>query len=177
MMQTTTSSAEHSKGSFVRDLLGRESNVVLLDESEKVSYSLYNVFYQLFDEGLFIDTNYEVDIRDGIFILTSNFATGAEIKQSFGAAIYSHIGSCIVFDDLSLEAKQTMAERHVSEVYQCLDDEEKESIDSTDLAAWFQDDAERYDSMRIMKTKIDRVVFGHLTDRLLSDLETEDEPA
>ena len=161
----------------MRDLLGRESNVVLLDESEKVSYSLYNVFYQLFDEGLFIDTNYEVDIRDGIFILTSNFATGAEIKQSFGAAIYSHIGSCIVFDDLSLEAKQTMAERHVSEVYQRLDDEEKESIDSTDLAAWFQDDAERYDSMRIMKTKIDRVVFGHLTDRLLSDLETENEPA
>ena len=74
----------------MRDLLGRESNVVLLDESEKVSYSLYNVFYQLFDEGLFIDTNYEVDIRDGIFILTSNFAIEAESKQSFGAAIYSH---------------------------------------------------------------------------------------
>lgn len=55
----------------MRDLLGRESNVVLLDESEKVSYSLYNVFYQLFDEGLFIDTNYEVDIRDGIFIPSS----------------------------------------------------------------------------------------------------------
>ena len=161
----------------MRDLLGRESNVVLLDESEKVSYSLYNVFYQLFDEGLFIDTNYEVDIRDGIFILTSNFATEAEIKQSFGVAIYSHIGSCIVLDDLPLEAKQTIAERHVSEVYQCLDDEEKESIDSTDLAAWFQDDAERYDNTGIMKTKIDRVVFCHLTDRLLSDLETEDEPA
>ena len=90
---------------------------------------------------------------------------------------YTHIGSCIVFDDLPLEAKQTIAERHVSEVYQCLDDEERESIDSTDLTAWFQDDAERYDNMRIMKTKIDRVVFGHLTDRLLSDLETEDEPA
>ncbi len=74
----------------MRDLLGRESNVVLLDESEKVSYSLYNVFYQLFDEGLFIGTNYEVDIRDGIFILTSNFAIEAESKQSFGAAIYSH---------------------------------------------------------------------------------------
>ena len=159
----------------MRDLLGRESNAVLLDEFEKVNYSLYNVFYQQFDEGLFIDMNYEVDIRDGIFILTSNFATGAEIKQSFGAAIYSHIGSCIVFDDLSLEAKQTMAERHVSEVYQCLDDEEKESIDSTDLAAWFQDDAERYDSMRIMKTKIDRAIFGHLTDRLLSAQKPNDE--
>ena len=86
----------------MRDLLGRESNVVLLDESEKVSYSLYNVFYQLFDEGLFIDTNYEVDIRDGIFILTSNFATEAEIKQSFGVAIYSHIGSCIDRDRKSV---------------------------------------------------------------------------
>ena len=86
----------------MRDLLGRESNAVLLDEFEKVNHSLYNVFYQQFDEGLFIDTNYEVDIRDGIFTLTSNFATEAEIKQSFGAAIYSHIGSCRLVDRKSV---------------------------------------------------------------------------
>ena len=159
MMQTTEAydyifGAEHSKGSFARDLLGRESNVILLDEFDKVNHSLYNAFYQLFDEGLFVDTNYEVDIRDGIFILTSNFATATEIKQSLGAAMYSRIGACIAFDDLPLEAKQAIAERHLSEVRQCLDDEDKASIDSTDIAAWFHDNAGRYDNMRIMKNGI-----------------------
>lgn len=68
----------------MRDLLGRESNAVLLDEFEKVNHSLYNVFYQQFDEGLFIDTNYEVDIRNGIFILTSNFAAGQRSSRVSG---------------------------------------------------------------------------------------------
>ena len=58
---------------------------------DKVNHSLYNAFYQLFDEGIFVDTNYEVDIRNGIFILTSNFATEAEIKQGLGTAMYSRM--------------------------------------------------------------------------------------
>lgn len=167
--------AEHSKGSFARDLLGRESNVILLDEFDKVNHSLYNAFYQLFDEGVFVDTNYEVDIRNGVFILTSNFGSEAEIKQGLGAAMYSRIGACIAFDDLSLEAKQTIAQRHFDEVYSSLDDEDKAAIDSTDIASWFLANAERYDNMRIMKTKIDRAVFGHLTDILLNRTDCADE--
>ncbi|WP_200775959.1 AAA family ATPase, partial [Enterococcus faecium] len=36
----------HGKPSLARDLLSRETNVVLIDEFDKVSPSLYNVFYQ-----------------------------------------------------------------------------------------------------------------------------------
>jgi len=56
---------------------------------DKVNHSLYNAFYQPFDEGIFVDTNYEVDTRNGTFILTSNFAAEAEIKQGLGTAMYS----------------------------------------------------------------------------------------
>ena len=174
MMQTTEAyeylfGAEHSKGSFARDLLGRESNVVLLDEFDKVSNSLYNAFYQLFDEGVFVDTNYEVHIPGGIFILTSNFGTEAEIRRELGAAMYSRIGACIAFDDLLVEAKREIASRHFREVYESLDQDDKDDIDSSDIETWFQDNAEKYDNMRIMKTKIDRAVFGRLTDRLLAE--------
>ena len=151
-----------------RDLLGRESNVVLLDEFDKVNHLLYNVFYQLFDEGVFVDTNYEVDIRNGIFILTSNFESETEIRQGLGAAMYSRIGACIAFDDLPIEAKRTIAQRHFDEVYHNLDDDDKTTVDATNIEEWFQNHADQYDNMRIMKSKIDRAVFGHLTDRLLS---------
>ena len=104
---------------------------------DKVNHSLYNAFYQLFDEGIFVDTNYEVDIRNGIFILTSNFATEAEIKQGLGTAMYSRIGACIVFDDLPVQARQTIAQRHFDEVYGCLDSDDKAAIDLTDIGAWF----------------------------------------
>lgn len=43
--------AEHSKNSLARDLLGRETNIILIDEFDKVSSIFYNAFYQMFDEG------------------------------------------------------------------------------------------------------------------------------
>lgn len=72
MMQTQEAyeylfGAEHSKASFARDLLARESNVVLIDEFDKVDPRLYNMFYQLFDEGRYVDMNYDVDMRNALF--------------------------------------------------------------------------------------------------------------
>ena len=63
MMQTSEAydyvfGAEHSKSSFARDMMGRESNVILIDEFDKVNPALYNAFYELFDEGKYVDTNY-----------------------------------------------------------------------------------------------------------------------
>ena len=142
---------------------------------DKVNHSLYNAFYQPFDEGIFVDTNYEVDTRNATFILTSNFAAEAEIKQGLGTAMYSRIGACIAFDDLPVQARQAIAQRHFDEVYGCIDSDDKAAIDSTDIGAWLQANAERYDNMRIMKTKIDRAIFGHLTDRLLSAQKPNDE--
>lgn len=71
---------------------------------------------------------------------------------------------------LPVSAKQEIARRHFDEIYESLDADDKLNIDASDIAGWFQDNAEKYDNMRIMKTKIDRTVFGRLTDRLLADI-------
>ncbi|HFI0596509.1 TPA: AAA family ATPase, partial [Streptococcus suis] len=47
----------HSKSSLAKDLLSRETNIVLIDEFDKVNTGLYNVFYQMFDEGKLEDIN------------------------------------------------------------------------------------------------------------------------
>ena len=65
MMQTAEGynyvfGAEHSKSSFAKDLMSRESNIVLIDEFDKVNPNFYNAFYQMFDEGVYVDTNYRV---------------------------------------------------------------------------------------------------------------------
>lgn len=43
----------HSKTSLVRDFLSRESNIVFIDEFDKVHPSFYNAFYEMFDEGVY----------------------------------------------------------------------------------------------------------------------------
>lgn len=41
----------HSKGSLAKDLLSRETNIVLIDEFDKVNSSLYNVFIKCLMKG------------------------------------------------------------------------------------------------------------------------------
>ena len=95
--------AEHSKGSFARDMMGRESNVILIDEFDKVNPIFYNAFYELFDEGKYVDSNYEVNLNNAIFLCTCNFMSQNEIKKVLGPAMFSRIGCCIEYMDLTKE--------------------------------------------------------------------------
>ena len=45
--------------------MSREIKIVLIDECDKVNAALYNVFYQMFDEGEMEDINYLVDVSIG----------------------------------------------------------------------------------------------------------------
>src|SRR5699024_6340837 len=51
---------KHNQKSFAKDLLARDSNVILLDEFDKANPVFHSAFYQLFDEGVFEDQNYKV---------------------------------------------------------------------------------------------------------------------
>lgn len=174
MMQTSEAyeylfGAEHSKASFSRDLLCRESNVVLIDEFDKVQPALYNMFYQLFDEGRYVDTNYDVDMRGSLFILTSNFASESEARRAMGPAIFSRIDACVGFDDLSVEEKKRIAKGYFDFIVEKLDSDDKKAIESSDIAGWFAANANRYDNMRIMKAKIEKAIFEMLSQSILGD--------
>ncbi|MFC0560923.1 AAA family ATPase [Halalkalibacter alkalisediminis] len=73
---------KHSKSSFARDLLQRESNIVLIDEFDKVHPNFYNAFYEIFDEGKFNDLNYSVNVNNCIFVLTTNYISEDDITKS-----------------------------------------------------------------------------------------------
>lgn len=69
---------------MARELIRRNSNVILLDEFDKVSPSFYNAFYQMFDEGTFVDANYSVDVSKCIIICTTNYRTEEEAENIWG---------------------------------------------------------------------------------------------
>ncbi len=160
---------EHSKGSFARDLLGRESNVVLLDEFDKVNHALYNAFYELFDDGVLVDSYYRVEMGDALFILTTNFESENQIKEALGPAMFSRIGACIKFEHLSPEDMQVIVRKHFDYLIDLLDEEGARLVEEHDVRGWFVRNAGRFDNIRIMKSKIERAVFGVLTKRLLDE--------
>lgn len=165
--------SEHSKGSFARDLLGRETNVVLLDEFDKVNHGLYNAFYELFDEGVLTDTYYRVEMGNALFVLTTNFESEKEIKQALGPAMFSRISACIKFNDLTVDEKRAIVDRHFDYVIGLLDDGDAKVVSDRDVRGWFLRNAAHYDNVRIMKNKIERAVFGVLAKRLINGLGDE----
>ena len=172
MMQTNEAynyvfGAEHSKSSFARDMMARESNVILIDEFDKVNPAFYNAFYELFDEGRYVDTNYDVDLGQAIFLLTCNFGSVDEIKSVLGPAMFSRIGCCIEYEELTTEQKQVIVRNWYDAVLSSLKEDEKDVIAGTDILQWFTKNAERYDNIRILKTKLENAIFDKLAEAFI----------
>lgn len=157
--------AEHSKGSFARDMMGRESNVILIDEFDKVNPIFFNAFYELFDEGKYVDSNYEVNLKNTIFLCTCNFMSENEIKKVLGPAMYSRIGCCIEYTDLTKEQKNTIIEKWYREIIEQLYENEKKYINSTDILEWFKENANRYDNIRLLKVRLENAIYDELTEQ------------
>lgn len=96
------------------DLLERKSNLVFLDELDKCPMHFFSAFYTLFDNVLFKDASYEVDISGLLIILTSNYLSEKEIMDNLGLPIYYRIDKFIHFNDFGTN---TIHEIVLKEIY------------------------------------------------------------
>ena len=156
--------AEHSKASFARDMMARESNIILIDEFDKVNPNFYNAFYELFDEGKYVDTNYEVDLKNSIFLCTCNFMSENEIKKVLGPAMYSRIGKSIEYKELQKGQKIEIIDKWYDEILAVLNVDEKNVINQTNILEWFKENEERYDNIRLLKNKMEQAIYEKLAE-------------
>lgn len=100
----------HYEKSFAKDLLDRESNIILLDEFDKAHPSFHSAFYQIFDEGIFEDQNYSLPLYYSVIICTSNYKSIDEMKENLGEALFSRFDKVIKFEEIDRESKKRIAE-------------------------------------------------------------------
>jgi len=101
----------HTENSFSKELLNRKSNILLLDEFALAPEYIQTAFFQLFDEGKYIDQNFSVDMRNSIIICTSNFTSKKQMKKSISPALYSRFDAVIPFVDFTLEEKLEVSDK------------------------------------------------------------------
>lgn len=116
--------------SLARDLLNRESNVILFDEFDKMHPLFYQAFYQMFDEGVYEDKNYHVNLENSVIICTSNFRNEDEIRSAIGAPIFSRFDDFIEFKPLDRESVTSLVLINYSEIVTKLDDEDRIIIEN-----------------------------------------------
>lgn len=106
----------HHEKSFAKDLLGRESDVILLDEFDKANPIFHSAFYQLFDDGIYEDTNYYLELKNAIIICTTNYTSREEIIKNLGEAIFNRFNAVIYFEELSIESKVHICDLVVEDI-------------------------------------------------------------
>ncbi|MCL2019741.1 MAG: AAA family ATPase [Oscillospiraceae bacterium] len=164
--------AKHGENCLARDLIRRKSNVILFDEFDKVHQSLFNAFYQMFDEGVFVDTNYSVNIEKSIIICTTNYKSEQEAENKLGSPIYSRFSKIIVFNPISIENKKIIAENNYNEIYSQLDDDDKNHIKDNHILKDFHSYISKgyYKNMRMLKNDIeDAINYEILVARKIID--------
>ena len=149
--------SEHGENCFARDLIRRRSNVILLDEFDKVPPAFYNAFYQMFDEGIFVDANYNVDISKCIIICTTNFTTEEEAEKNLGTPIYSRFSKVVLFKSLSVENKLTIAQKYYTSLIEEMEDEDRNLIANNKILEMFRTFIESgyYSNIRMLKNDIE----------------------
>ena len=158
---------KHNQNSFAKELLERESNVILLDEFDKPNPVFYSAFYQLFDEGVFADKNYTVTMKNAIIICTSNFLSEDQIRERLGDPIYSRFDAVIHFTDLQPDAVQKLLDREIERQYTKLDTEEQAIIDSRKIVPLLKQNAHRLSNARQIKKFVREAFSAAITDAVL----------
>lgn len=162
----------HMENSFARDLLDRESGVILIDEFDKANSIFHSAFYQLFDGGVFEDKNYIVQVGPSLIICTSNYGTEDEIRQSLGDALYSRFDSLVQFKPLSKAEIRQVIGRLVDDRCGKLASDEQERIDPGELKSMLYPVAEKSGNVRKLGKLVDEVISLVLVRAVLSEVPT-----
>lgn len=109
-------STNHSEDSFSKTLLNRESNVILLDEFALAPHFFHSTFFQVFDEGVYEDQNYKVDLSNSIIICTTNFKNRVEMENNIDIALLSRFDGFIKFYPLSIDEKKQILKNTYSKI-------------------------------------------------------------
>ena len=76
---------------------------------------------------------------------------------------------CIGFEDLDPEDKAKIAESRFDEVMGKLNENERATIEASNIRAWFRENAGRYDNMRTLKNKVEKAVFERLSAPIINE--------
>lgn len=164
----------HSEASFARDLLDRSSGVILIDEFDKAASVFHSAFYEFFDEGVFEDKNYRVQLGPALIICTSNYGSEDEIRNALGEALYSRFDALIPFEPLSSSEIKQVIDRLVDSRFMALSSEESALINADQIKELLHARASGSGNVRKLGKLVDEVISLLLVRAVLSD--EDDDP-
>ena len=122
----------------------------------------------MFDEGIFEDINYKVDVSSCIFILTSNFNDEETIASTVGLPIYSRIDQKIKFEKLTKEEISTVISNAFKRILSELTPEDQKFISASKLEEHYQENLQIFSNVRMLDSFIENDVYTMLLEQQIT---------
>lgn len=139
---------EHSEASFARDLLERDNGAILLDEFDKANQVLHSAFYQLFDEGVFVDKNYSAQVGPAVIICTANYRSREEASKELGDPLSSRFDAMIEFQQLTASEIALVIDKVLDDQMSHLHDDERKLLNERELKSNLQEALRQHKNIR-----------------------------
>lgn len=145
-------------GELINEIARSKSKVILIDEFEKATPSVYNFFYELLEDGFFTDRHGKKhDLNGYIIVFTSNM-TQAQYQKHIPDSLKSRFDMVYYFVDVPKEEKKMFIENHAKNLMDKLKVYFGKEIDFNRI----KDKLEVltfYKNLRDIKRKVEDIVF------------------
>lgn len=157
----------HSQNCFAKDLMERESNIILLDEFDKANPIFHSAFYQFFDEGVYEDKNYRAEIKNAVIVCTSNYRSRQEVQETLGSSLFARFEAVIEFNSLSRETIIKIMDKEYNAYLDTLGSEELSIISLETIHSELIELVDKIDNSRQIKRVVRNAISEALLDSIL----------
>lgn len=159
-------STKHTEASFSKALMNRTSNLILLDEFALAHPLIQTAFFQLFDEGIYTDSNYTVDMRNSIIICTSNLLSVEEMHQQMDGALLSRFDAFIPFKPFTSAEKELIIKKILEDLKKEVSKKYLKNIDWIEVEKELITKVSTFTNMRNIKNYVE----DYLSEQVLQSI-------
>lgn len=150
-------------GELINKINTSKSKVILIDEFEKANSSVFNLFYELLEDGRFTDRHgFEHDLDGYIIVFTSNMSQ-KEYQKYIPDALKSRLDMIYYFTDLEKEEKVIYIEEISTNLIKKLKVEFNTLVDVTSIKEQL-DKLIGYKNLRDIKREVENIIFNKFFD-------------
>ena len=129
----------------------------------------------MFDEGIFEDINYRVDVSSCMFILTSNFNNEETIASTVGLPIFSRSDQKIKFEKLTKDEISIVISSAFKRIMSELTPTDQTFIRNSELEDHYQENLQIFSNIRMLDSFIENDVYTMLLERQITINSSSDE--
>ncbi len=146
-------------GELINKIKESKSKVILIDEFEKATPSVYNFFYELLEDGTFTDRHGKLHNLNGYIIVFTSNMSQKRYQEHIPDSLKSRFDMVYYFVDIPIEEKRTYINDSSNRLIEKLNSQFNVKIDASKIQS------ELYtllvlNNLRDIKRKIEDIVFA-----------------